>query len=167
MFSVNDYVIYGSEGVCKVESIGHPEISGLDKSKEYYTLSPVYRSGKIYTPVDSSIIMRNVITKNQVEELICGIKDVSCELDVPKDAKLANQFYRELVRSYECTKLIRVIKHVFDKQRRFALEKKNVPAVDIKFFKLAEDMLYSEFGFVLGIDPKEVKGHIAKCCEQV
>ena len=106
MFSVNDYVVYGSEGVCKVESIGHPEIAGLDKMKEYYTLSPVYRSGKIYTPVDSNIHMRSVISRNQAEELIGGIKEISGDLDVPKDAKLANVYYRELVRSYECVKLI-------------------------------------------------------------
>lgn len=165
MFSVNEYVIYGSEGVCKVESIGHPDIIGLDRDKEYYTLSPVYRSGKIYTPVDSTILMRSVISKNQAEELIGGIKDISGDLDVPKDAKLANVFYRNLVRSYECRKLISVIKHVFAKQRELAAAKRNVPAVDMKFFKIAEDMLYNEFAFVLGIDPKEVKVYIAECCE--
>ena len=165
MFSVNEYVIYGSEGVCKVESIGHPDIAGLDRNKEYYTLSPVYHPGKIYTPTDSTILMRRVITKNQAEELIGGIKDVSHELDVPKDAKLANIFYRDMVRSYECPNLIRVIKHVFHIQRECAAEKKNVPAVDMKFFKMAEDMLYNEFAFVLEIDPKDVKGYIAECCE--
>lgn len=165
MFSVNEYVVYGSEGVCKVESIGHPDIVGLDRAKEYYTLSPVYRSGKIYTPVDSTILMRSVISKNQAEELIGGIKDISGDLDVPKDAKLASVFYRDLVRSYECRKLISVIKHVFAKQRELAAAKRNVPAVDMKFFKMAEDMLYNEFGFVLGIDPKDVKVYIAECCE--
>lgn len=165
MFSVNEYVIYGSEGVCKVESIGHPDITGLDKNREYYTLSPVYRSGKIYTPTDSTIIMRRVITKNQAEELIGGIKDISSDLDVPKDAKLANVFYRDMVRSYECHKLIKVIKHVFHKQRECAESKRSLPAVDMKFFKMAEEMLYSEFAFALGIDPKDVKGYITDCCE--
>lgn len=165
MFSVNEYVVYGSEGVCKVESIGHPEIMGLDKSKDYYTLAPVYRPGKIYTPVDSSILMRSVISRNQAEELIGGINDIDCDLDVPRDAKLANIFYRDLVRSYECVKLIRVIKYVFAKRRELAAAKRNVPAVDMKFFKIAEDMLYNEFGFVLGMDPKDVKGYIFDDCE--
>lgn len=160
MFCVNDYVIYGSEGVCRVESIGRPDISGLDRAKDYYTLSPVYRSGKIYTPVDSSILMRSVITKNQAEELIHNIDDISSELDVPKDAKLANIFYRDLVRTYECRKLITLIKYVFEKQRAFAASKRNVPAVDMKFFKIAQEMISNEFGFVLGIDPKDVKEYI-------
>lgn len=167
MFSVNEYVIYGSEGVCRVESIGHPEISGLDKLKEYYTLLPVYRSGKIYTPTDSTIHMRRVITKSQAQELIDGIKEINCELDVPKDVKQANLFYRDLVRSYECPKLISVIKYVFMKQREFSQIKKNMPAVDLKFLKIAEDMLYGEFSFALGIEPKEIKGYITRCCDEV
>ena len=166
MFSVGEYVIYGSEGVCRVESVGHPEVTGLDKTKSYYTLSPVYRNGKIYTPVDSTICMRHVISRDGAQELIDSIGEINSDLDVPKDAKLANQYYRELVRSYECRKLISVIKYVFAKQREFAAAKRNVPAVDMKFFKMAEDMLYSEFAFALGIEPKEVKGYIAACCEQ-
>lgn len=161
MFSVNDYVVYGSEGVCRVESIGHPEIVGLDKTKEYYTLSPVYRSGKIYTPVDSTIRIRCVLTESDVTRLIEKIKDISGELDVPRDIKLANAFYRDLVRTYDCTNLISIIKYVSAKQRAFAEIKRNMPAVDIKFLKIAEEMLYNEFGFVLGVDPKDVKGKIA------
>lgn len=166
MFNVDEYVVYGSEGVCRVESIGHPDIAGLDKLKDYYTLSPVYRTGKIYTPVDSSIHMRRVISKDHANELIAGIKEISSDLDVPKDAKLANVFYRDLVRTYECSKLISVIKYVFSKQRKFAAIKRNVPAVDMKFFKIAEEMLYSEFAFVLGIEPKDVKSCIAAGCEE-
>lgn len=166
MFSVDDYVVYGSEGVCRVESIGHPDIAGLDKLKRYYTLSPVYRHGKIYTPVDSTIHMRRVISKDRAQELIGGIKEISGDLDVPKDAKLANIYYRDLVRTYECQKLISVIKYVFSKRRRLAESKRNVPAVDMKFFKIAEDMLYNEFAFVLGIEPTEVKGYIAAGCEE-
>ncbi len=166
MFAINEYVIYGSEGVCKVEAIGHPEISGLDKLKEYYTLLPIHRSGKIYTPTDSIIHMRRVITRDQAQELIDGIVDINHQLDVPKDIKQANLFYRELVRSYECSKLISLIKYVFTKQREFSLIKRNMPAVDLKFLKIAEDMLYSEFSFVLGCDPKEIREHIVKCCEK-
>ncbi len=166
MFNIDEYVIYGSEGVCRVEAIGHPDIAGLDKQREYYTLMPVFRSGKIYTPTDSTIHMRRVITRTKAQELIDNIKEISFDLDVPKDIKQANLYYRELVRSYECAKLISLIKYVFFKQREFSLVKRNMPAVDLKFLKIAEDMLYSEFGFALGIEPKDVRGYIVKCCEE-
>ena len=69
--------------------------------------------------------------------------------------------------TFECQKLITLIKYVFEKQRSFAAVKRNVPAVDMKFFKIAEEMLYNEFGFVLGIDPKEVKSYIASAHENL
>lgn len=90
MFLVNDYVVYGSEGVCRVESIGHPDVSGLDRHKEYYTLMSVHRNGKIYTPTDSSILMRNVITEESAKELLKKIKEISSELEVPEGAEACN-----------------------------------------------------------------------------
>lgn len=166
MFSVGDYVIYGSEGVCKVDDIGVPCIAGLDSGKTYYTLHSVYRSGIIHTPTDTKITMRKVISKSDAEELIGNIGAIKSDLDVPKDAKQANIFYRDLVRSYECINLISVIKYVFIKQKIFAKMKKNLPAVDVKFSKMAEEMLYSEFAFVLGKKPNEIKQDIAKCFEE-
>lgn len=157
MFIVGDYVIYGIEGVCRVDSIGNPGISGLDETKTYYTLSPVYRCGKIHTPVDTAISMRKVVTGEYAKELISKIGDIDCDLDVPKDQKLANIYYRDLVRTNECRSLISVIKYVFNKQRRFAEIKRNLPAVDVKFSKMAEEMLCSEFAFAMGIEPKAVK----------
>ncbi len=164
MFCVNDYVVYGSEGVCRIENIGRTDISGLDKNKEYYTLVPVYKSGRIYTPTDSSIVMRKVITKESAQALVSNIKSIGEELDVPRDAKLAAAFYRNLVRTYECDKLISVIRHIFNKQRELISVKKNLPAVDTKYLKMAQDILYGELGFALGIAPNEVKGYIEKNC---
>lgn len=166
MFNINDYVVYGSEGVCLVEEIGHPAISGLDSSKQYYTLAPIYRSGKIYTPVDSPILVRLVITKEVAKGIILKIGSIGYELDVPKNIKLANQYYKELVRSYDCEKLISIIKYVLAKQREFSLIKKNIPAVDLNFMKIAEEMLFGEFAFALEADPKDVREEIIRICEQ-
>ncbi len=164
MFCVNDYVVYGSEGVCRIENIGRMEISGLDKNKDYYTLVPVYKSGRIYTPTDSTIIMRRVITKERAQELVEHISQINSELDVPRDPKLAAAFYRELVRTYECEKLISVIRYIFQKQQELIPLKKTLSAVDSKYYRMAQDILYGELGFALGIAPNEVKGYIEKNC---
>ena len=167
MFQKGDYVIYGSEGVCLVEDIGVPDIVGLDRTKTYYKLSPCYRSGTIRTPVDTTILMRPVVTKDCADRLICDIETMNCDLDVPQDQKLAGNFYRDLVRSYDCQKLLSVIKYVFNKQRKFALIKKNLPAVDAKFSKMAEEMVCSELAFVLEKDPKDIKQRIVEALNSV
>ena len=41
MFEVGDYLIYGLNGVCRVEAVGTMEMSGMPKDRLYYTLIPV------------------------------------------------------------------------------------------------------------------------------
>ena len=53
MYEIGQLIVYGNEGVCRVEEIGTPKISGVDKHRDYYTLAPIYREGKVFTPVDS------------------------------------------------------------------------------------------------------------------
>lgn len=165
MFNVNDYVVYGSEGVCMVESIGHPDVRGLDELKEYYTLLPNSRSGKIYTPVDSAIRMRHVITKEKADELISSISGIAPQLDVPKDTKLATNYYRRLVRTYECETLLRIIKYVRGLQKQFAVIKRNVPAVDMKYLRMAEEMLYCELSFALDKSVSEIRDVVISLCD--
>ena len=52
MFSIGEYVVYGVEGVCRVEEAGKLKVAGLDKNRAYYRLRPYYHDGTIYTPVD-------------------------------------------------------------------------------------------------------------------
>ena len=54
MFAQGDLVVYGGEGVCRVEGVGTPATTGIDKTKMYYTLAPLYRTGQVMTPVDTT-----------------------------------------------------------------------------------------------------------------
>ena len=44
MFAAGDLVVYGGEGVCRVESIGPSGLAYDDGDKVYYHLSPLYLS---------------------------------------------------------------------------------------------------------------------------
>lgn len=46
MFHVGDYIIYGSNGVCKVDKVGPMNLDGVSRDRMYYTLIPVYSKGK-------------------------------------------------------------------------------------------------------------------------
>ena len=69
MFAVGDLVVYGGEGVCRVEKIGPSELRGADKEKLYYTLLPLYRTGQVLTPVDTRVLMRPILTEQEALEL--------------------------------------------------------------------------------------------------
>ena len=46
MYAAGELVVYGGEGVCRVEGVGAPSLPGMDKTRLYYTLSPLYRSDR-------------------------------------------------------------------------------------------------------------------------
>ena len=75
MFDVGDYIIYGSNGVCKITNVGPMKVSGLSKDKLYYTLIPCYiRDSEIFTPVDNErVVMRRVMTKEEANQFVQDI----------------------------------------------------------------------------------------------
>ena len=80
MYKVGQYIIYGFEGVCRVESIGPVDIKGAQKDVNYYTLAPVYQHGKLYVPVETTAYSRPVMTKEEAEALIAEIPNIPCEM---------------------------------------------------------------------------------------
>lgn len=76
MFQIGELVVYGGEGVCRVESIGVPAIAGMDKQRQYYTLQPLYRSGQVLTPVDTKVLMRPIMTAEAALAFIAALPDL-------------------------------------------------------------------------------------------
>lgn len=76
MFQVGELIVYGGEGVCRVEAVGPITMSGVKSDKPYYTLAPLYRMGKIYAPVDTTVLMRPVLSRKEAEDLIRKIPEI-------------------------------------------------------------------------------------------
>ena len=86
MFEVGEFVVYGSKGVCRIVDISHIDISGADKDRLYYVLSPIGdKNAKIYAPTDNlKITMRKVISKEEADKLILELPEIEL-LWVPDD----------------------------------------------------------------------------------
>ncbi len=89
MFSVGEYIVYGVEGVCRVEEAGKLKVAGLDKNRAYYRLRPYYHDGTIYTPVDGKAVMRPVLTREELERLHPRLPDLETLGEVPPDSRAA------------------------------------------------------------------------------
>ena len=73
MFAAGDLVVYGGEGVCRVESIGPSGLAYDGGDKVYYHLSPLYRGGTVMTPVDTAVLMRPIISRDCALKLIAAL----------------------------------------------------------------------------------------------
>lgn len=160
MFQVGDYIIYGMNGVCKVEEIGPMDLSGIDSDKLYYTLSPLYTKGsRVFTPVDNrKVVMRPVISKTDVCKLIDEMKDM--ELIDEKDDKRREAAYKEALKSCDCQEWIRIINTVKLRKEERLSQGKKMSACDERYLKQAQDSLFGEFALSLGLEKSEVEDYI-------
>lgn len=160
MYQINDLIIYGKNGVCKVEGIGRPNISGIDKDKQYYILKPVYsKSGVIYTPVDNvKVQLRSIISEKDAEDLIKSIPDI-LTFEASND-KLVEEKYKEAINTQDCKELVKIIKTIYEKQELKTKEGKKLGQIDERYRKQAEELLYSELAVVLDMDRDAVKEYV-------
>ena len=82
MYKEGEYIVYGLNGVCLIESITTLDMKDVPKDVEYYSLIPLGQGGKIYVRVDSSQDnMRPVISKDEAERLIKHIDESAPDLE--------------------------------------------------------------------------------------
>lgn len=161
MFEIGEYVVFGTEGVCTVEAIGPLDMEGVSKEKLYYTLAPVGRVGnnRIFAPVESKrVVMRRIITEPEARDLIRIIDDIE-PLEVADD-KRREETYKAILQSCDYIKIVQLIKGIY--ARRVARHEigKKLPAIDERYFSMAENSLYSELSFPLNIHKDEVRDYI-------
>ena len=155
MFEVNDYIMYGVTGVCRVTGIEEKIINHI--KKDYYVLSPVYSKNiVIKIPVDNKkVTMRKLHTKEEIESLINSMPSKET-LWIDDDRERSEKF-KSMLRSGNCEELITLIKSIYSKKK---LSGKCSYKNDNEIMILAEKLLNEEFSVILKIKPEEVKSYI-------
>ena len=165
MYKIGEFIIYGNDGVCEVEDIGMLNISGISKKKEYYTLRPVYENGRIYTPIDTNVFMRPIITYEEVQQLmefLPSMKEMECN---EKNSRLLESYYKKFMETHECVDLLAVISGIYKKKANATNKGKKLGQIDEKFMRVAQGLINDEFSVVLGIPREEVEAYIKEKIE--
>ncbi|MBR1843237.1 MAG: hypothetical protein IJ788_08210 [Oscillospiraceae bacterium] len=148
--------------MCKVEEIGNPVIGGKIADRLYYTLSPLYRSGRVLAPVEGKVFMRPVISREDAMALIEAIPATEEEACEERNLRMLTEHYQARLQQYDPMELVRVIKSV-QKKRDLALSRgKKLGQIDERFMHRAEEMLYGELAVALKIEKNQVVSFIAE-----
>ncbi len=161
MYSIGDYVVYGTRGVCQVTDIGPVGIESMDLTRDYYNLQPVYStSNNIFCPVDNTkVIIRPILSEAEANALIDSIPELeSIEVIIDKQREAT---YKECFATCDCKELIRIIKTIYYRRIERMNEGKKITALDERYFKLAEDNLYGELALSLGATRQEISSRIS------
>lgn len=160
MFEVGEFVVYGSKGVCRIVDISHIDISGADKDRLYYVLSPIGdKNAKIYAPTDNpKITMRKVISKEEADKLILELPEIEL-LWVPDD-KQREAKYKEVMRTCDYRAWVSIVKTLYLRKKERTAQGKKITALDERYMKAAENELYGELSLTLGIPREEMEDYI-------
>lgn len=162
MYQVGAMVIYGGEGVCRVEAVGPLAMRGVRDSRLYYTLAPLYREGKIYTPVDTSVFMRPVLSREEAEELVRTMPDIEAAHCTERNPRVLGTFYQDLIRSRSCVGMVQIIKTAHRKTQARRAQGSKPGQVDEKYLRRAEELLYGELAVALDIPREQVSSYITR-----
>lgn len=159
MYNINDTVVYGMTGVCKIVDISKQSFV-KNEVKKYYVLKPVSSEGStIYAPCDSCDgKLRPVLTADEVNSIIDDVKNEEPEIAPFFDREKCNQIMKSgdrkellrLVRSLDASK-----KDVVKKGRKFHVS-------DESIMRTASKLLCDEFSLVLDVKPEEVMSIVLK-----
>lgn len=158
MYKTGDYVVYGINGVCRVQDVA-PLQTGNERL--YYHLTPVHASNNvIYTPIDNEKVpIRLVLSKDEARNFLENISDIEAMEDVAY--KKREQQYKDAMRTCDCRKWVCVMKTAYNRRVQRMEEGKKATAADEKYFKAAKSNLINEMEVVFHQDSAEVTKMLA------
>ncbi len=150
-FAIGDLIFYGETGVCRVENIVEKEFMG--EIRPCYKLQPLYQSCTIFTPADNeAVFMRAIVSRAEADALINGITSIEpeiCRVTAPREL---SERYDKVIKAHDCREYVRFVVSIHAKKKLLAKQKKKLSAIDERFLKKAEELLFGELAAALGID---------------
>jgi CarD family transcriptional regulator len=150
-FAIGDLIFYGESGVCRVEEIVQKEFLG--ELRACYRLSPIYQSCTIFTPADNeAVFMRNILSRNEAQAIIDSIGMIEPEISKTASPRELTERYDKMIKTHDCNEYMKFIVSFHKKKKLLSEQKKKVSAIDERFLKKAEDLLYGELAAALEMD---------------
>ena len=162
MYKINDIVMYGTFGICKITAIEKRDLMG--EEREYYILRHKNSEKNVfYVPVDNETALSNihyVCSRSEVDELISHINSEDV-IWIDNDIKRKEEYSR-IIKNADKHEMIRLIKTLYLRRKELSQEGRKLRSSDEKYLDLAENMLFEEFAYALDIDRSEVVEYIEK-----
>ena len=154
MFSVGDYVVYGGNGVCLVESIGTPTCACNVKT-DYYFLSPVSYAGRIYAPVDTHVPMRAILTRDEALTLLRDMPSIPSCVNLSRDKRQLSEHYKQILSPHTCYALVTAVKSIREKS---GLDRRHpVTQTEEDILKRSRAALVQELALALQVDETQAE----------
>ena len=167
MYQVGDRIIYGSNGVCVIEEIKMIEVPHTNEEKAYYSIKPFYQECRISVPVDTKMFMRPVISREEAQALIAHIPNVDAQPYFNTALRQLQEYYEKKLSTHSCADLIELTVSLHRKKAQVLAQKRKFGAIDERYMKRAEDLLFGELSVALDVPKSEIRTRITSELEKL
>ena len=162
MYKIDDVVVYGTEGICRITGITEMKFGG--EKSEYYILAPVEKEeNTVYVPKNNEKVlkrMRKILTADEANKLINSLPmEPMTWIANDRERQMA---YKDIILCGKPEEVFRMVSTLYLKQKDQLAIGKKLHASDERFLRDAEKMLFNEIGYALKIKPQEVLSIILK-----
>lgn len=159
-YKPNEYVSYGSSGICRVVQL---EVRSFDGEHEecYYKLQPIDNShSTYYVPVSLACErLRPLLTKDEIYDLIDEMAKTK-EQEWCSDSRERRGIFHDILHSDNYQEMIQMMCTLHQQKERKRSTGHKLAAADEAVMHAAESRMYQEFGIVLEIQPDQVHNFI-------
>lgn len=154
MFNIGDKVLYGGEGVCRVDRIEDKCIAG--KKVSYYVLDRLDGVNSIFfVPVDSRAAdekMRKVISAEEIKKIIVEAEPSAW----PETERERKELYRNAIATADRESIASLIKTVCSVKEELEKNGKKLHKTEEYFLDDAKKLMYGELAAVFNIEKSEI-----------
>lgn len=143
------------------------EVPHTDEEKAYYIIKPLYQECRISVPVDTKMFMRPVISREEAQALIADIPNVDAQPYFNTALRQLQEYYEKKLSSHSCADLIELTVSLHRKKSQVLAQKRKFGAIDERYMKRAEDLLFGELSVALDVPKAEIRTRITAELEKL
>ena len=160
MYQVNDLVLYGVHGVCKILEVQMQTVNR--KKTEYFVLEPISQQGsRFFVPTKSEVALSKLRCLISKEEIMALLASPESHREIwLDDENQRKQQYKDVLTTGDRAMLLCLLR-LLDRHRELQADSgKKFHISDANFMRDAQKIIFSEFSLVLGTSIDVVEQYI-------
>ena len=163
-FEVGQYVVYGTNGICIVDSIEMMSFTSEMPKEMYYVLRQHRHSETcFFVPLKNEELvskLREPMRREDIEDMLMGLSDD--DVKWVNDRRARGDYFKSILSEGVGGHLLNMIICIYEKKRELARQGKKLSVTDTTTLRSAEKLVEEEFAWALGMDPQDVPAFIRK-----
>lgn len=160
MYELNEILVYGNNGVCKVVDIRKEQFKGSPAM--YYILSPIFsRQSALYVPIENTTLsskLRPVMLKETLHEMMLEAK--SSEAVWENNDRVRGEKFHTILANGLSSELLKVLKSLVIHKNELKQTVKKLHNADERTLAICEKVVGEEYAYAFGVDVDDALSHI-------